>query len=104
MTTLLADDGVRLHYTEHGDPAGRPVVLLAGFKAPATSWFYQVPVLAKAGYRVLAFDIRGHGLTERPEAVDMDRRGLDVRDVLEGLDLQHAVLVGGSMGANTIWS
>ena len=27
MTTLLADDGVRLDYTEYGDPAGRPVVL-----------------------------------------------------------------------------
>ena len=32
MTTLLADDGVRLDYTEYGDPDGRPVVLLAGFK------------------------------------------------------------------------
>jgi non-heme chloroperoxidase len=104
MTTLLADDGVRLDYTEHGPATGRPVVLIAGFKAAATSWYYQVPVLAKAGYRVLAVDIRGHGLAERPESVDMDRRGLDVRDVLEGLDLQHAVLVGGSMGASTIWS
>jgi non-heme chloroperoxidase len=104
MTTLLADDGVRLDYTEYGDPAGRPVVLLAGFKAPATTWFYQVPALAKAGYRVLAVDIRGHGLAERPASVDMGRRGLDVRDVLEGLDLAHVILVGGSMGANTIWS
>jgi non-heme chloroperoxidase len=104
MTTLLADDGVRLDYTEHGSPDGRPAVLIAGFKAPATSWYYQVPALAKAGYRVLALDIRGHGLAERPEAVDMDRRGLDVRDVLEGLDLQHAILVGGSTGGNTIWS
>ena len=104
MTTLLADDGVRLDYTEYGDPAGRPVVLLAGFKAAATSWYYQVPALEKAGYRVLAVDIRGHGLAERPAAVDMDRRGLDVRDVLEGLDLQHVILVGGSMGASTIWS
>jgi pimeloyl-ACP methyl ester carboxylesterase len=104
MTTLLADDGVRLDYTEHGNPDGRPVVLLAGFKAPATSWCYQVPVLAKAGYRVLPVDLRGHGLAERPARVDMDRRGLDLRDVLEGLDLQGAVLVGGSMGASTIWS
>jgi non-heme chloroperoxidase len=104
MTTLLADDGVRLEYSEQGPATGRPVVLIAGFKAPATSWHYQVPALAKAGYRVFAVDIRGHGLAERPEAVDMDRRGLDVRDVLEGLDLQSVVLVGGSMGGNTIWS
>jgi len=104
MTTLLADDGVRLDYTESGPATGRPVVLIAGFKAAATSWCYQVPALAKAGYRVLAVDLRGHGLAERPESVDMDRRGLDVRDVIEGLDLQSVVLVGGSMGANTIWS
>lgn len=104
MTTLLADDGVRLDYTQHGDPHGRPVVLIAGFKAPATSWCYQVPELAKAGFRVVSLDIRGHGQAERPDNVDMDRRGLDVRDVLEGLDLTGAVLVGGSMGANTIWS
>ena len=51
MTTLLADDGVRLDYTEAGDAKGRPVVLIAGFKAPATSWTYQVPELAKAGFR-----------------------------------------------------
>jgi len=104
MTTLLADDGVRLDYTESGPATGRPVVLFAGFKAAATSWSYQVPVLAKAGYRVFAVDIRGHGRAERPEKADMDRRGLDVRDVLDGLDLTHAVVVGGSMGANTIWS
>jgi len=104
MTTLLADDGVRLDYTEAGDAKGRPVVLIAGFKAPATSWTYQVPELAKAGFRVLSVDLRGHGAAERPDAVDMDRRGLDVRDVIEDLDLQGAVLVGGSMGASTIWS
>lgn len=104
MATLLADDGVRLDYTETGDAQGRPVVLIAGFKAPATSWCYQVPALVRAGYRVVAVDLRGHGLAERPDAVDMDRRGLDVRDVLDGLDLHGVVLVGGSMGANTIWS
>lgn len=102
MTTILADDGVRLDYTESGPATGRPVVLIAGFKAAATSWLYQVPALARAGYRVIALDIRGHGAAERPPAVDMDRRGLDVRDTLDALDLRSAVLVGGSMGANTI--
>jgi non-heme chloroperoxidase len=104
MTTLLADDGVRLDYTESGPSTGRPVVLIAGFKAAASSWRYQVPVLATAGYRVISVDLRGHGLAERPDTVDMARRGLDVRDVLEGLDLTNVVLIGGSMGANTIWS
>lgn len=105
MTSLTADDGVRLDYTEHGDPAGRPVVLLAGFKAAGASWRYQIAPLSKAGYRVLVVDLRGHGSAERPPSgVDMARRGQDVLDVLEALDLRDAVLVGGSMGGNTIWS
>lgn len=105
MASITADDGVRLDYTESGDPAGRPVVLLAGFKAAATTWLYQVKPLADAGYRVIAVDLRGHGAAERPAAgVDMARRGRDLRDVMEDLDLTDAVLVGGSMGGNTVWS
>jgi pimeloyl-ACP methyl ester carboxylesterase len=105
MPSIRADDGVELDYEESGDPAGRPVVLLAGFKASAASWLYQVPALARAGYRVLAVDLRGHGAAGRPASgVDMARRGSDLRDLVETLDLGHAVLVGGSMGASTIWS
>jgi non-heme chloroperoxidase len=105
VTALTADDGVRLEYTEHGDPSGAPVILLAGFKAAATSWLYQLEPLTEAGYRVLAVDLRGHGEAEHPASgVDMARRGRDVHDVLETLDLRDVRLVGGSMGANTIWS
>ncbi|WP_312678503.1 alpha/beta fold hydrolase [Microbacterium sp.] len=68
MTALIASDGVRLDYTESGDAAGRPLLLIAGFKAAATSWRYQVPPLAAAGYRVIAADIRGHGVAERADA------------------------------------
>ncbi|MBW4041676.1 MAG: alpha/beta hydrolase [Acidobacteria bacterium] len=105
MTAITASDGVRLEVVESGDPGGRTVVLIAGFKAPATSWRYQVGALAEAGHRVLAVDLRGHGAAERPESgVDMDRRGDDVRDVLAALELSDVTLIGGSMGGNTIWS
>lgn len=105
VPAVLADDGVRIDYTELGDPSGRAVVLLAGFKAAATSWRYQLTPLAAAGYRVIAVDLRGHGTSDRPETdVDMTRRGRDVHDVLAALDLHDVVLVGGSMGGNTIWS
>ncbi|WP_369211985.1 alpha/beta fold hydrolase [Streptomyces flavofungini] len=105
MAYIAADDGVRLHYTEAGDPAGRPVVLLAGFKASATSWLYQAGPLAAAGHRVLSVDLRGHGQADRPETgVDMARRGQDVRVFLDALSLRDVLAVGGSMGGNTIWS
>jgi non-heme chloroperoxidase len=102
---ITTDDGVRLNYAEHGDPSGDPVVLIAGFKAPATTWLYQQRALAKAGYRVLSFDRRGHGLSERTDAdPTMARHGEDLATFLESLSLRGAVLVGGSMGGNTIWS
>jgi len=105
MVSIRADDGVRLEYEESGDPAGRPVVLLAGFKAAASTWLYQLPPLEHAGYRVLTVDLRGHGRAERPASgVDMLRRGRDVGAVIDALGLKDAVLVGGSMGASTIWS
>lgn len=105
MPTISTDDGVKLAYTEHGDPGGTPVVLIAGFTAAATSWAPQQAALAAAGYRVLSFDRRGHGLSDRPAAGStMTQHGRDLAQFLEQLDLQGAVLVGGSMGGNTIWA
>jgi pimeloyl-ACP methyl ester carboxylesterase len=81
------------------------VVLLAGFMAAATSWMFQTGPLATAGYRVIAFDARGQGTSEKPgHGYRMARRGKDLGDLLEALDLRDAVLVGQSMGASTIWS
>ncbi|MRX43593.1 alpha/beta fold hydrolase [Agromyces kandeliae] len=105
MVDLIASDGTRLNYLEYGDPAGRPVVLIAGFAAPATSWRYQVKPLARAGYRVLALDRRGHGTSEPGDGEPtMERHGGDIGDLLEALDLTDATLVGQSMGGDAIWA
>ncbi|KQQ06010.1 MULTISPECIES: alpha/beta fold hydrolase [unclassified Rathayibacter] len=105
MPDITTDDGVRLSYTDQGDPSGPVVVLVAGFKAPATSWKPQQAALAKAGYRVVSFDRRGHGLSERPaHGATMARHGADLAALLEQLDLREVALVGGSMGGNTVWS
>lgn len=105
MGSITTDDGVRLEYSETGDPSGRAVVLIAGFKAAATSWLYQVPALEKAGYRVIAWDRRGHGRSEKTEHGNtMRRHGADLDQLMTQLDLHDAVLIGGSMGGNTIWS
>ncbi|MCU1437632.1 MAG: hypothetical protein JWP66_719 [Naasia sp.] len=102
---ITTDDGVQLAYTEHGDPAGPVVVLIAGFRAPATSWSAQQSALADAGFRVLSFDRRGHGLSARPAAgATMTQHGRDLDRLLEQLEPNAVALVGGSMGGNVIWS
>ncbi|GAA1827980.1 alpha/beta fold hydrolase [Agromyces salentinus] len=108
MPDITADDGTRLHYVDSGDPSARPVVLVAGFKAAATSWRYQVKPLMRAGYRVIAFDRRGHGLSEvgpdDPAAHTMERHGADIGELVEQLGLEQATIVGQSMGGNAIWA
>src|SRR5690348_4874836 len=105
MSSFTTTDGVRLDYTESGSPHGRPVVLIAGFKAPATTWIFQLKPLEAAGFRVIAFDRRGHGTSESPAfGATMQRHGADLQELLDELDLHDAVLVGGSQGGNTIWS
>lgn len=104
MPTITSSDGVRLNYVESGDPSGRPVVLVAGFRAPAASWRYQVKPLEKAGHRVIAFDRRGNGASEAGGEPSMDRHGADIHDLFTTLDLDDATIVGGSMGGNSIWA
>jgi non-heme chloroperoxidase len=104
MTDLVVDDGVRIEYVESGPADGRPVLLLAGFTAAASTWLYQVPALVRAGCRVIAVDLRGHGTADHPEGQTMARRAADVDALLTALDLRDAVLVGQSLGGNTVWA
>ena len=104
--STTAADGARIDYTEHHRAgAGRPVVLVAGFGAPATSWVHQVPALVRAGHRVITADLPGHGTAgPTPDGSTMRGRADHLHALLEHLDLRGAVLVGGSMGGNTIWA
>lgn len=59
---------VGLNFLEEGD--GQAVVLLHGFPEDSRSWKRQLPVLAKAGYRAIAPDLRGYHLSPKPKGID----------------------------------
>jgi non-heme chloroperoxidase len=100
---LVTSDGVRLRASDDG--AGPPVVLVAGYTAPAASWAFQVDALVGAGYRAIGLDRRSHGRSEAPSyGQRMARHGKDLHDALRQLDLSPVMLVGGSMGASAIWA
>jgi pimeloyl-ACP methyl ester carboxylesterase len=98
-------NGVRLHVTEAGD-ADAPVVVLAhGFPELAYSWRHQIPVLAAAGYHVLAPDQRGYGGSSAPEAVDdYDIVALtgDLVGLLDDVGADKAVFVGHDWGSPVV--
>jgi pimeloyl-ACP methyl ester carboxylesterase len=70
---------VRLHYVEAGE--GPLVLLLHGFPQFWYQWRHQVPALVEAGFRVVAPDMRGYNLSDKPLGVRAYRVELLARDV-----------------------
>jgi pimeloyl-ACP methyl ester carboxylesterase len=95
---------VRLHYVEAGE--GPLVLLLHGFPQFWYQWRHQIPALVEAGFRVVAPDMRGYNLSDKPLGVRAYRVELLARDV-ERLILacgeQTAVVVGHDWGAIAAW-
>lgn len=97
-----AADAVRLHIEDSGGE-GRPVVLIHGWPLSAQAWAAQVPVLRAAGYRVVAYDRRGFGRSDKPEsAYDYDVLADDLQRVMDQCGLQDVTLVGFSMGGGEV--
>jgi pimeloyl-ACP methyl ester carboxylesterase len=95
-------DRVRLHVEDSGGD-GRPVVLIHGWPLSAEAWKPQVPALAQAGYRVVAYDRRGFGRSGKPQGgFDYDTLSADLAGVLDDLDLRDVTLVGFSMGGGEV--
>ncbi len=94
-------NGVRLHYVWRGE--GEPVVLLHGFPETWWSWRHQVEPLARAGYRVIAPDLRGYGASDKRGPFDLDTLAADVRGLVRALGYERARIVGHDWGGAIAW-
>jgi pimeloyl-ACP methyl ester carboxylesterase len=96
---------IRLHVVEEGE--GPLVLLVHGFPESWYSWRHQLPVLAAAGYRAVALDVRGYGRSSAPPAVDayrMLRMVADNVQLVAALGADTAVVVGHDWGAPIAWT
>jgi non-heme chloroperoxidase len=92
---------IELYYEDHG--SGQPVVLIHGYPLDGTSWEKQTTVLLEAGKRVITYDRRGFGKSDKPTSGhDYDTYAADLSALVSALDLQDAVLVGFSMGTGEV--
>ena len=92
---------IELYYEDHG--SGQPVVLIHGYPLDGTSWEKQSAVLLEAGKRVITYDRRGFGKSDKPTSGhDFDSYAADLSALVSALDLQDAVLVGFSMGTGEV--
>lgn len=96
-------EGVRIYYRDEG--AGEAVMLVHGFASTAvhnwggTGWIAAL----SHKYRVIAPDVRGHGLSDKPhapEAYGYANMGADVTRLMDHLGIERAFLIGYSMGAS----
>jgi pimeloyl-ACP methyl ester carboxylesterase len=96
---------VSMHVAEAGE--GPPVILLHGFPELWHSWRHQLYALSEAGYHAIAPDQRGYGGTSAPPAVtdyDITHLTRDVLDLIDGMGVAEATLVGHDFGALVAWS
>ena len=101
---MIETNGIRLHVAEQGE--GPLIILCHGFPECWYSWRHQLPALAKAGFRAVAPDLRGYGLSDRPEEVEkytiLDHIG-DIVGLVDALGAKQAVIAGHDIGAAIAW-
>ena len=96
---------VELHYVEAGD--GPLVLLLHGFPEFWYGWRRQIAPLVRAGFRVVAPDLRGYNLSSRPDgyaAYTADELADDVRGLIRELGAESAMVVGHDWGGTVAWT
>jgi len=95
---FLTRDGVRLYYEDHGD--GPAVLLTHGYSSTSQMWRGQVAAF-KDRYRIVVWDMRGHGESDYPDDPSLYSTANTVADiaaVLEECGLDRAVIGGLSLG------
>lgn len=89
-------NGITMYYEVHGE--GEPLVLIGGLSNDVSDYRFIVPELATR-YQVLAFDNRGAGRTEKPDApYSIEQMADDAAGLLAALGVERAHVIGVSMG------
>jgi len=94
---IKVERNVHLHITDAGE--GRPIVLIPGWPLSDEMYEYQYNDLINHNFRVIGITLRGFGKSDKPYgAYDYDVHALDIKRVLDQLDIKDATLCGFSMG------
>ncbi len=98
--------GLKIRVIERGDPASPPVVLVHGWGCSVYTFHRNMPALVEAGFRAIAVDLKGHGLSDKPlasEEYTIESLVEHLRDILDALQLERPALGGHSLGGSLIY-
>ena len=104
--TVKGGGGLQLHVREWGKPDGPAILLIHGWSQNHLCWAKQYESALADEFRLVAYDLRGHGMSEAPlepeHYTDGELWADDVAAIIEQLRLDRPVLVGWSYGAFVI--
>ena len=98
--------GTRIRVVERGDPSSPPILLVHGWGCSVYVFRRNMPALADAGFRAIAIDLKGHGLSDKPLAANeytIESLVEHLREILDLLDLESPALAGHSLGGSLIY-
>lgn len=97
---ITGGGGVHLHLVETGNSSGRPIMFIHGFSQSWLTWSRQLGSDLANDYRLVAMDMRGHGLSDKPREGYTESRlwADDVNAAIRDLSLDHPILCGWSYG------
>src|SRR5215469_1059853 len=101
MPHVTARDGTQLFARRWGD--GPPIVFVHGWALDSSLWQSAMTLAAQAGFTAIAYDRRSHGRSDDPgRGYDYNTLADDLADVMQGLVITGATMVGHSMGNGEI--
>jgi len=104
--SVTGGGGIRLHAREWGKPDAPAILFIHGWSQSHLCWHRQYEGQLARSFRLAAFDLRGHGLSEAPAAADQyaapELWAGDVAAVIRELGLDNPLLVGWSYGGFVI--
>jgi 3-oxoadipate enol-lactonase len=97
---IFASDYVDTYYEIHGNADAYPIILVHPIGGNILIWHHEIKLLLKAGFRVVAYELRGHHRTSmgRTKAYAMRDLVGDLRSLLEHLKIGKCTIVGHSIG------
>ena len=105
-TTVAAPDGVEIVLEQAGNPAGREIVFIHGFSVSRLCWMKQLRGDLARDFRMVAYDLRGHGESAKPADPAFYREGHrwagELAAVIDAAEMQKPVLVAWSYAGRVV--
>ena len=103
---VRAPDGVTIEAQEWGNPAGSEILFIHGFSQASMSWQRQVEGDLAREFRMVTYDLRGHGNSDKPLEPEKYRESKawadEVQAIINAANFKRPVLVGWSYGGHVI--